>query len=194
MLRVNLARSELGFERFFTVTMGRESAVRGACREGIVVKSTEGELTVQMHREEACGSCASRKLCGAISTGSRQASLVHVRLPKREAVRYAVGDRVVVHLEPGAEFRAIALAYVLPVVVMLVGMFIFAAKGYREGIVALVGVGFIALYFGLLYGLRDRIRGLVALRVEPSRGREDDTERALAENCSAAGCSREEIP
>ncbi len=137
---------------------------------GVGVSKGAGVLTVRMQREEACSACRSRHLCGAAAGKRSQASLVSARVPQVEMDRYEVGGRVLVSLDPGAEYRAVALAYLLPVVLMLTGVLLFASWGYSEGMVALVGLGALVVYFLVLRALRGRVQGLVSVRVSPLGG------------------------
>lgn len=75
-----------------------------------------------------------------------------------DAARYAAGDSVIVGVRRGIGMRAVAVAYLGALLVLLVVLF--AANlllGWSEGVSALAAVAGVALYYAALWLFRRKI-------------------------------------
>lgn len=129
-----------------------------AVQSGVVMRIEGGRAVVGVERGEACGACAARNVCG---THGHSLHEVVVALP-REAV--GVGDRVTLSISQRERLRAVLLAYVVPFVLVLVGLVGLISNGVQEGVAGLVSMGLVALYYAVLYLFRGKWTSKVSIK------------------------------
>ena len=120
---------------------------------GKVVSMTPKTTTVQIVSHSACSECHAAGLCG-LSEFTEKA----VEVPTSPSATYGVGDEVQVVLKATMGLKAVWLAYFLPLVVLLGVALGLIALGLSEVVAGLAGIGAVALYYGVLWLLRDRLR------------------------------------
>ena len=117
------------------------------------VESVSANLVrVKIVSNSACSSCASRKVCG-MSESEEKIIDVNTRL----ASDYEVGEEVVVAVRRKVGLWAVAVAYVAPLVVMVVILIAAAVFGFDEGVAALGSLGGVAIYYILLWMFGGRV-------------------------------------
>ena len=120
---------------------------------GRIVSVTPEETVVQIVSESACAACHAKGLC---SLGD--ATVKEVSLPTRGWDRYAVGDEVNVVLRASTGHKAVWLAYVVPLLVLVAALLGTLAAGGSELLAGLAAIGAVGLYYGVIWLLRDRLR------------------------------------
>ena len=120
---------------------------------GRIVSVTPEEPVVQIVSESACAACHAKGLC---SLGD--ATVKEVSLPTRGWDRYAVGDEVNVVLRASMGHKAVWLAYVVPLLVLVAALLGTLAAGGSELLAGLAAIGAVALYYGVIWLLRERLR------------------------------------
>ena len=120
---------------------------------GRIVSITPEITTVQIVSESACAACHARGLC---SLGDSKVK--EVELPTRGWDSYQVGDEVSVVLRASMGHKAVWLAYVLPLVVMVAALLGTLAAGGSELLAGGVAIGAVALWYLVLWLLRGRLR------------------------------------
>ena len=120
---------------------------------GKVVSMTPTMTTVQIVSQSACSECHAAGLCG-LSDFTEKA----VEVPTSPSATYGVGDEVQVVLKASMGFKAVWIAYVLPLVVLLAVALGLIALGVPEVVSGLAGIGAVALYYLVIWLLRDRLR------------------------------------
>ena len=120
---------------------------------GRIVSITPEVTTVEITSEAACSACHARGLC---SLG--EAAVKQVELPTRGWDQYQVGDEVQVILRASMGHKAVWLAYVVPLLVMVAALLGTLAAGGPELLAGLVAIGAIALYYTTLWLLRSRLK------------------------------------
>ncbi len=120
---------------------------------GIVERVEQDEVVVKILSKSACGSCAARQACGMSES---QEKIVSVRT--ENAQDYAVGDEVKVGVYRNAASRAVLIAYVGGLVV-LVGILALCSmiEGVSDGMSALSAIAGVALYYVAIWLLRKKI-------------------------------------
>ena len=106
-----------------------------------VLTVTREGVWVETVRQSACGQCSAAKGCGQkmlASIGQGQRFEVLADNPRRLILQ--AGDRVVLGLAETAFLKASALAYLLPLVAMIVAAVIAEFIGVSEGGVAVAGL------------------------------------------------------
>ncbi|MBO4549723.1 MAG: SoxR reducing system RseC family protein [Bacteroidaceae bacterium] len=118
--------------------------------EGVVESIGTDSCTVRILQASACSSCDARKLCRSSESKEK---LIEVR---GHYPTLHVGDTVLLSGSVRQGLRASVIAYVLPLILMLVALFI-GTRLNGEGIGALAALLVLALYYGILYLLRDKL-------------------------------------
>ncbi|MBP5644990.1 MAG: SoxR reducing system RseC family protein [Bacteroidales bacterium] len=131
---------------------------------GTVVSAAPGEVRVRILRLSGCASCAAHARCGL----SEQKETI-ITVPTDRWQEYHEGDAVTVAVGSGRGMMAVAIAYVLPAVLLLAVFVLCHAAGLSEPLSALVTLGAVALYMGILYLLRRNVNRRFEFRfIEPT--------------------------
>ena len=120
---------------------------------GRIVEITPEYTTVEIVSESACSACHAKGLCG-LGESQKKA----VQLPTRGWDSYKVGDEVDVVLKASMGHKAVWLAYVVPLVILvavLMGALGFGAGELAAGLAAIAAV---AVYYLVLRIFRDKLR------------------------------------
>ena len=120
---------------------------------GKVVSMTPRTTTVQIVSHSACSECHAAGLCG-LSEYTEKA----IEVPADPTATYGVGDEVQVVLKASMGFKAVWIAYFLPLVVLLAVALGLTALGVSEVASGLAGIGAVGLYYLGVWLLRDRLR------------------------------------
>lgn len=119
---------------------------------GEVRRVEAGMVYVAIVASGACHSCRAREMCGMSETSEK---IIEVRTA--EASSFAVGDEVMVAEEQRMALKAVLVAYVGALVALLALLIGSLALGLKEGWAALISIAGLALYYGGVYLLRDKI-------------------------------------
>ena len=117
-------------------------------------------VLVAIEVNEACGSCASRKAC-AMGTGETR----EVKVLTSDAATYRVGEAVRVGVRRSLGAVAVVLCYVVPLVVMIAALAVALAFGVSEGLSAVASLAAVALYYGVLWLLRNHLSSRISLTI-----------------------------
>lgn len=115
------------------------------CREGIVRAIDGDDIHVEVVVSSACSGCHAKSIC--IPSDHRQEVII-VKNTRQE--EFQVGETVELLLETSAGNKAVVLAYVLPLVVLLVFLFGCYALTHKELLSVGVGVLGVILYYLIL--------------------------------------------
>lgn len=121
--------------------------------KGRIVGITPEFTTVEIISESACGSCHARSLCGLGDAKTKA-----VELPTRAWDSYEVGDEVDVVLKASMGHKAVWLAYVLPLLVLVCVLLILTVAGVAELYAGLGGLLAVAVWYMILWLFRDRLK------------------------------------
>ena len=127
--------------------------------EGIVESLGAEGCTVRILQASACSSCSARQLCRSSESKEK---LVEVR---GHYPTLHVGDRVMLVGSVRQGLRASVLAYVVPLIIMLVVLFL-VTQHYGEKLGALAALLALTLYYGVLFLLKDKLAGQFSFRIE----------------------------
>ena len=127
--------------------------------KGIIESLGAEGCTVRILQASACSSCSARQLCRSSESKEK---LVEV---KGHYPTLHVGDSVTLVGSVRQGLRASVLAYVVPLVIMLVVLFL-VTHHYGEKLGALAALLALALYYGVLFLLKDKLAGQFSFRIE----------------------------
>ena len=136
--------------------MGEKELIR---HEGIVESIGADGLTVRILQASACSNCEARKLCRSSESKEK---LVEV---KGHYPTLQVGDSVILCGSVRQGLRASVLAYVIPLILMLVVLFA-GTRLWGEKLGALAALLALALYYGVLFLLRDKLGKHFTFKIE----------------------------
>ena len=120
---------------------------------GRVVEVTPELTTVEIISSSACAECHASGLCG-ISEYTTKA----VQVPTSPYKDYEVGEEVDVVLKASMGHKAVWIAYMIPLVILLGALLGSLACGVSEILSALVAFVAVGLYYWIIYLFRNRMR------------------------------------
>ena len=121
--------------------------------KGVIVAITPQVTTVSIQQQGACSQCHAAGLCTLSEVAEKT-----VEVATDPYAHHAVGDEVEVLLKASMGFKAVWLAYCIPLVVILATILGLLALGVGEVAAGLAGLGAVALYYLLLWLLRGRLQ------------------------------------
>ena len=119
---------------------------------GKIVAIDADFITVEIVAESACASCHAASLCGT-ADATHKAITVPATLGNWE-----VGQEVHVYLKRSMGFKAVWLAYAIPLAVLLAVLLRLNATGISELASGLVAIDAVGVYYLVLWLFRDRLR------------------------------------
>ena len=136
-----------------------------------IVESIDGNLLrIRITQLPSCASCQAANRCRASESKEK---IVDICLgedmatgKQNEGKPYEVGDHVVLKAQGSVGLRAVALAFVIPFIVVVTVLFVAFGLTNSELPSALLGLGSLVVYYIFLYLLRDRIRQKLQFVVE----------------------------
>ena len=128
---------------------------------GTVAEVSAKQVVVRITSRSACGSCAARAACGLAEA---QEKLIEVKTA--DAARYAVGEEVTVGVKPYIGAKAVGLAYVGALVVLILALVLSVGVfGVSEGVGVLITLAAVALYYGVLWLVKDKIEHTIQFTI-----------------------------
>ena len=124
--------------------------------KGVVIKVTPQVTTVSFTQHGACSECHAAGLCGMGDMADMAEKAVEV--PTDPYTKRQVGDEVEVLLKASMGFKAVYLAYLIPLLIILAVILGLLALGVSEVISALAGLGAVAAYYLVLWLCRGKLQ------------------------------------
>ena len=120
----------------------------------------KNRVFVMITAAAACGSCRARKACGVDESEDKI-----IEVMTTEADKFAIGDEVVVGVKRRVGMKAVMYAYTLPLAVLIVCLVAAKAAGAGDIAAAVAATVCVALYYFILWMLRERIAATVTFSV-----------------------------
>lgn len=137
-------------------------ATNNVTHSGRVIGVFRDTVTVAVESSEACGSCASRSAC---SLGV-QSNTRNILITTPNASSFSVGEIVTVATRTQMGLMAVALCYAVPAVVLVAVLAAAVLCGVSEGVAALISLGSVAIYYGILWLVRDKLAQKISFTIE----------------------------
>lgn len=128
---------------------------------GKIVQVTPAVTTVEIISSSACSACHASGLCG-MSEYTKKA----IEVPTRAWDSYQTGEEVNVVLRASMGHKAVWLAYVMPLVVMMIVLMLLLWLGAGELAAGLGAIGGVVLYYLFLWLFRDKLRNEYIFTIE----------------------------
>lgn len=121
--------------------------------KGRVVSVTPEVTMVEIVSESACGACHAKGLC---SLGDSKVKMVEVPTSGWSDIR--PGDEVEVVLKASMGHKAVLLAYMIPLVLLVAVLLVAVSAGVGELYAGLAAIAAVAVYYFGLWLMRGRLR------------------------------------
>ena len=129
--------------------------------KGRVVQVTPEYTTVEIISSSACSACHASGVCG-MSEYTKKA----VEVPTRAWDNFQPGEEVNVLLKASMGHKAVWIAYVVPLVVLVGVLMALLGLGAGELTAGLVAIGAVVLYYLALWLFRNRLRSEYVFTIE----------------------------
>ena len=120
--------------------------------KGRIVAIDQDITTIEIIAESACASCHAKGLCGL---GEEKVKQIQVRTSAWTPRQ--VGDEVEVVLKKSMGYKAVFIAYGLPLVVLFAALMLLGALGVGELWAGLGALGAVAVCYFVLFLFRNKI-------------------------------------
>lgn len=120
--------------------------------KGRIVAIDPEITTVEIISEAACASCHAKGLCGL---GEQQVKQVEVRTSAWNP--HQIGDEVEVVLKKSMGYKAVFIAYGLPLVVLFVALMVLNSLGVGELYAGLGAIGAVIICYFVIFLFRNKI-------------------------------------
>ena len=118
---------------------------------GRIAEITGNRVMVNFISQSACASCQAKGIC---SVSEVQEKSIEADKPRFE---FKVGDHVKIILQQSMGFKALFLAYVFPLILVLVSLIILSVILKSEGLAGVLSLCGIAAYYGVLFLMRKKV-------------------------------------
>lgn len=129
--------------------------------EGRVLSVTSVQTKVEILAQMACAACHAKAVCGASNGESRV-----ITIRREDDGKIRPEDRVNVVIRQGQGFKAVFIAYLIPLFILLVLLLTLPLFFENELVTGLGALGFVALYYLVLAQFRDRLNSGFVFTVE----------------------------
>lgn len=127
---------------------------------GTVLRVEGKTVFVRITSRSACGSCAARAACGLAEAAEKV-----IEVETANATDYNAGDAVLVGVRKRIGGKAVMLAYVGALAVLLVTLVGATLLGVHEGLAVVMTLVAVALYYGVLRLLRRQIENTIQFTI-----------------------------
>ena len=117
-----------------------------------IIEMTPEFTTVEILVNSACSECHAKGLCGMSETQEKVISL-----PTDPYATYNPGDQVELCTKMSMGMKAVWISYVIPLLVLMILILSLSAVFKSEVMAGLGSVGGVALYYLVIWLLRDRL-------------------------------------
>lgn len=138
----------------------KESGSKGIIQHDGTVKKVDGNsVLVTITSNASCSGCHAEGLCGI-------SGKVEKIIDIRGSYNVSPGDPVTVLMDQSTGFKAVALSYMVPLVIVLTGLFIFNSLSFNELTAGLVSIMLLVPYFFILYLFRKKINRSITFKLK----------------------------
>lgn len=130
---------------------------------GIVEHVSPPTVMVRVQSQAACGNCHAQSHCGMAESVDKT-----IEVETNQAAEYAPGQPVEVFLQRSLGFRALALGYMIPFLILVVSLFAIVLLTGHEGLAALISFGLMIPYYAILYHWREKLRKTFHFYIRPA--------------------------
>ena len=120
-----------------------------------------GHIIVRISQVSGCAACKIAGHCNASESKEKLIDIYNV-----DTTKYHVGDSVTVTADMKTGYRAVALGFGVPLIILMISIFGIRALTGNEAQAALIGLAALIPYYVFLYLIRDRLRTKFSFNIE----------------------------
>ena len=120
---------------------------------GVVVGINGEDLEIEILSSSSCGSCGIKSACGVSELKEKR-----IIVPKPSDKEFIVGQPVSITMSTRQGNIAALFAYFIPTFLLVAIIMILSNLSFKEWVAALIGIGAVAVYYGILYFFRDKLK------------------------------------
>ena len=141
------------------------SHYKGTIRQSATVMLvTPSEIEVEVCRPEACAACKAKSVCSEGGGEGKRMTLIN------DGQGYAAGEQITLVMRRSSGLKAVLIAYLVPVFLIVAALLIFQAMQVKDIIAAVATLGILGLYFLIVRLLRGRINRELTIEIEKEIG------------------------
>lgn len=129
--------------------------------EGIICAINENKISVSIIQKGACASCSVKSACSMSENIDKEVDIYNF-----ENLDWKIGEKVNVCMERSMGSKAVLIAYIFPIVILLIGLIITLQITADEISAGIAGIMSVALYFSVIYLLRNRLNNTFKFTME----------------------------
>lgn len=129
--------------------------------DGKIVEITPEFTTVEILVSSACAACHAKGLCGM-----SEAEQKVIMVPTDPYAEHKVGDHVTVKTKMTMGLKAVWISYVIPLAVLMILILTLSAFFDSQLLCGLASVGGVAVYYLIIWLLRDRLQNEFSFHIE----------------------------
>lgn len=125
---------------------------------GLVTDSQNGRIKISLVGS-GCSACH-KSLCMLGDSKAKE-----VEIPENEN-RFKAGDEVIVKINPASGYKAVAILYLIPFILMVLVLVGMSRLEYNEGLAGLTSLLILIPYYGMIYLLKNSLSNQCSIDVE----------------------------
>ena len=129
---------------------------------GIVENIQGSHLSVRIVQTSACAACSVKGHCSSADSKDKIIDIIDTA-----AVSYQVGENVMVVGETSMGMQAVALAFIIPFVLLIFTLFLFMALIENELYAALLSLAVLVPYYYILWLNKTRLKQKFSFTIKP---------------------------
>lgn len=129
--------------------------------DGRIVEMTPDFTTVEILVSSACSACHAKGLCGMSEAEEKV-----IMVPTDPYSERKVGDQVVVKTKMTMGLKAVWISYVVPLAILMILILSLSAVFESQVLCGLASVGGVAVYYFVIWLLRDRLQNEFSFYLE----------------------------
>ena len=129
---------------------------------GIVENIQGSHLSVRIVQTSACAACSVKGHCSSADSKDKIIDIIDTA-----AASYQVGENVMVFGETSMGMQAVALAFIIPFVLLIFTLFLFMALIENELYAALLSLAVLVPYYYILWLNKTRLKQKFSFTIKP---------------------------
>ncbi len=130
-------------------------------QSGKILAVTHDTIRIGFVASSACSSCSARAKCGMSESSERE-----IEIPTPSGEDYKVGDSVQIAISSQMGTISVVVAYVLPLIVLMVMLSVLITLGLNEGLSALISIAGVAVYYIGIYLNRAKLENKIKFTIK----------------------------
>jgi len=125
---------------------------------GLVTDFQNGRIKISLVGS-GCSACH-KSLCMLGDSKAKE-----VEIPENQN-RFKAGDEVIVKINPASGYKAVAILYLVPFILMFLSLVVMSRLGFHEGLAGLTALLILIPYYGMIYWLKNSLSSHCSIDVE----------------------------